>query len=542
MNVFEDLIVELKQENLLEKTVIDPRQTSGGGKNNARVPGETAAKSAGVGFRIEAAGMRQGAHEAPRVSAPPLKAKNNSEFYKKRAVGELSNLQMVEHVLTGIEREYLKVIPRTFDDFAAKKALHALLQAAGGDDASQQAEAEFAMMTETEAWCTALGKRDAGVPVSSVRLFCENSHPVLSSHALTALARFYRNLPYTEAVRAKFDFVMTRLFSRIGEDGTRSCTVSREELLKQIETMYSEWASIALYKADDEESNALLASLSFEDLAIEAENTATFDALIQTNFFSRLRLFKESISELFYAPNVTAAAIECNIRVGNAYVKLLSLEREKTDIESIQTKYGTTNDEEASDAAGHTLDLVAIIGDEAAPDVAAEPEVQPAEPVSAGRERLDARALTATSVPPPVIKPGSASLPRTGLLGALVENARGINRWFLGISVLLVGLSMSLYVWSNYFVTSEASTSGVQTVAIAGPGRDHVHTARISGTTFYALMQPTWDNLPKETRIEVLKAIYQFAGTKGCRQVRLTNREGKAAGFASATRVEVDMP
>ncbi|MEO6051846.1 MAG: hypothetical protein ABIP78_11005 [Pyrinomonadaceae bacterium] len=47
----------------------------------------------------------------------------------------------------------------------------------------------------------------------------------------------------------------------------------------------------------------MLTALSFDDLAIEAENAGSFDQLIESEFFSRLRLFKESISELFYAPN-----------------------------------------------------------------------------------------------------------------------------------------------------------------------------------------------------------------------------------------------
>lgn len=548
MNVFEDLIVELKQENLLEKTVIDPRKTLAE-ESPAPGPGEvrraeTSSKVASVvaRFQIEAAGMAGAADAPPPERVASLKAKTDSEFYKKRAVGELSNLQMVEHVLTGVEREYLKILPNAFDDFAAKKALHTFIQAVSGEDTAHHAEAEFALMTETEAWCTALGKRDAGVPVSSVRLFCENSRPLLSSQALTALARFYRNLPYTEPVRAKFDFVMTRLFSRIGEDGARSCVFSRDELLQQIETLYSEWASIALYKADDVESNAVLTALSFEDLAIEAENTATFDALIENNFFSRLRLFKESISELFYAPHVTAAAIECNIRVGNAYVKLLSLERERSGLESIQAKYGDANDDEASDAAGHTLDLVSIISEPPEPEEPVEQEVPEAAAVSPEQARLDARALTSTRVPVPA-KPAPADQQPKRFFGNFVENARSMNKWFLGVAVVMVLLSVGLYLWSNYFVTTDASTSGVQTVAIdSGTGQEYVHTARISGTTFYALMHPSWDNLPRETRTEVLKAIYQFALTKGCRQVRLTSREGKAAGYASANRLEVNMP
>ena len=67
---------------------------------------------------------------------------------------------------------------------------------------------------------------------------------------------------------------------------------------------------------DNDESNILLAALSFEELATEAETAETFDQLIASDFFGRLRNFKESINEMFYAPNVTVAAIDANVRIG----------------------------------------------------------------------------------------------------------------------------------------------------------------------------------------------------------------------------------
>ena len=114
----------------------------------------------------------------------PRKPRNGQEFYKKRAIDEVSNLQMVEHVLTGVEREYMKIVPDTFDDFNAKKTLHTFLQVTENENSVAHTEAEFAMMQETEAWCTALETRDKRIPVSSLRQYCENSRPALSSHAL----------------------------------------------------------------------------------------------------------------------------------------------------------------------------------------------------------------------------------------------------------------------------------------------------------------------------------------------------------------------
>ena len=316
---------------------------------------------------------------APPAEQEPTQGKkirNGKEFFKKRAMGEVSSLQMVEHVLTGVEREYMKVIPKTFDDFNAKKALHSFIHLDEEINSEEHAAAEFTLMQETEGWCSALATRDHQVPVSSLRQYCENSRPALSSQALLGLARFYRNLPYSESVRAKFDFVITRLFSRPAEQEKRLCLFNRDEMLARINMLYSEWSSISLYAAEDDESKVLLTALSFEDLSIEAENASAFDQLIESDFFGRLRMFKESISELFFAPNVTAAAIECNIRIGNAYVVLIDRESQKLDAASIQSKYGSINDQAVSEATGRTLELVDLLKElsqaadtsEAAPD------------------------------------------------------------------------------------------------------------------------------------------------------------------------------
>lgn len=557
MNVFEDLIVELKEENLLEKTVMDPDApesvspaeapgdgldspvSAGGIDDDAVGESEPATRS-----ETESSGDAASAGDAVLVQPDQPKAlrkpRNGNEFYKQRAVGELSNLQMVEHVLTGVEREYMKIVPNAYDDFAAKKALHAFLRVAENENSQQHAEAEFALMTETESWCSALGERDRNVSVSSVRLYCENSRPPLSSQALVALARFYRNLPYTEAVRAKFDFVMTRLFSRPADNSKRDSLFTRDETLSHINTLYREWSSIALYSAGQDESKLLLTALSFEDLAIEAENTPNFDALVKSDFFSRLRLFKESVSELFYAPQIAAAAIECNIRVGNAYVNLLARERLSVNAGIIQEKYADTNNQAVSDAAGRTLDLVDILRESTGLIEPEEPEERDPE-----QERLDAQVLTsspnAALVPIPTTE--ADTRPGSRFFGHLIENALSINKWLLAVSIALISISVGIYIWANFVVEEDRVTAGVQTLELEGsPAREHVKSARVSGTTLYALMQPSWDLLPKEKRREILQHLYQAAVEKGCKQVRLTTGQGKAAGYATATRVEVVMP
>ncbi|MBV9214741.1 MAG: hypothetical protein JO053_01085 [Acidobacteria bacterium] len=554
MNVFEDLIVELKQENLLESTELeapDPVPGDTSYLDTTEVPNRpvqddaadefdpdrsTPASEYDLELRRDAVQREEPAAPsepaAPTDETKPLQTKKGKEFFKKRAVNEVSSLQMVEHVLTGVEREFLKTIPKTYDDFGPKKALNAFLQCDEDADSQAHTEAEFALMQETEAWCSALAKRDKQVPVSSLRQYCENSKPPLSSQAMLSIARFYRNLPYSEDVRAKFDFVITRLFSKpIGQE-KRAALFSRAETLTHITTLYNDWSSIPLYTAEDDDSKISLTALSFDDMAIEAENAVSFDHLIESDFFGRLRLFKESISELFFAPDVTAAAIESNIRIGNAYVTLISRERRKLDVKSLQLKYEAFDHGAVSDTTGRTIQLEDILRE--LEDVSEEPPQAVAVVDAVAPEK---------QAPPRVAREVSNDDRNTNLASRLAGSARSVNKWFLAVALALIAGSIGLWVWANYFVTQDQPTSAVQTVDFNGAAfQDHIKAAKLSGENLYVQLQPSWDLLPKEKRQEYLQAIYKTSGEKGFTQVNLINKDGKYVGFASANRLDVVMP
>ena len=548
MNVFEDLIVELKQENLLEKTVIDdhaePEDTIH--LEDTVVPDvdrgtglerfDFAEASEPSIEQIELEGYEVSLEETVVPDAPPVEAQNHKkprngqEFYRKRAMSEVSNLQMVEHVLTGVEREYMKVMPRIFDDFEAKKALNTFLQVTENENSNEHKEAEFRLMSETEGWCTALAERDKDISVSNLRQYCENSRPPLSSQALVALARFYRNLPYSDSVRSKFDFVITRLFSRATETEMRIALFTREETLGHIQTLYRDWSSIALYGAEDDDSSISLAALSFEDLAVEAENSGNFDNLIEKNFFSRVRGFKESIGELFYAPNVLAAAIDANVRIGNAYVRLIDLERRRMDADSIQSKYGDRHDDSVAEGIGRTLELVDLLR---AP-MSAEPLPVVDKDTEQEFEQLDFSSKPANDG----IKPRSK--PRPVIVEKVIAQILGINRFVLVASIVLIALSISIYVYANYIEAEKPATTGLREVTIDDPVyKDYVTTARISDQTFYGVLLPNWDGLSREKKQEIVTKVFQSGKEKGFNQVNLIAHDGKPAAFASANRLDI---
>jgi hypothetical protein len=559
MNVFEELIVELKKENLLEETVVElDQQTAVAPRSFLDAdlprpdfdlpppvkPDDETLKS---GFEMtevlptpspipEAETTEETVEEdieSPAESYQVGEAEKSSgsekEFFRKRAVNEISGLQMVEHVFTGVEREYMKVLPSPFDDIAAKKALHTLVNVTGEPDSDEHKAAQSMLLQETEAWGMALTERDRKISVANLRLYCENSQPALSSQALLALARFYRNAPFSETVRAKFDFVITRLFSRPGQDEARVSLFTRDETVKHLTTLYGEWSSIPLYLADDDESKLLLTGLSFDDLSMEAEGAVNFDQLTQSDFFGRLRLFKESISELFYAPTVTAAAIESNVRIGNAYVRLIRSERNKLDATGIEAKCGDLDLQSVSDTTGRTLDVADLVRQRTKEGKADKKE---------GTDRKASSPRRGSSV---VSKRSETE--RSSIAGSLGQSTRRVNRWLVITAVSIFLLTIGLYLWADFFVAEKVSTAGVQKINVEHTSMgEYIQTARISNETFYGLLLPVWDGLPKDRREDILKKLYEDGKEKGYRQVTLINKEGKQAGFASDGRLDVIMP
>lgn len=557
MNVFEDLIIELKEENLLEDTVMDPALEA----SVSELPPESEILSSVLDEEpdpeVTDLDSPEGDTERVEVENFPVamavaedsdlqllgtdetveirKPSSETEFFKKRAVGEVSSLQMVEHVLTAIEREHMKVVPSAYDDFEAKKALNAFLQVADNVSSDEHKEAEFRLMQETESWCSALAAKDREISVANLRRYCENCRPMLSSQAMLSLARFYRNLPYSEAVRSKFDFIITRLFSRPVDEQCRKLLFDRDEMLGHIRSLYADWSSLSLFTGEADDANVTLTTQSFADLTAEAESVTEFDDLIKSDFFNRLRVFKESITELFYVPEVTVSAIECNIRVGNAYVELIDRERQRSNAAIVHDKYSFIDDQEVSQATGRTLELIELLRERTRTYDEAEHQ-----DISEDAENVD-EVPVETAVEPEATAESTKQKRRW--IPNLPTNKLGVNKWLLLVGTVLVVASMGLYVWANFFIQEPPSSSGVRRFDFKeSPFQDDIKIAKISGDTLYVVMLPSWETMTKEKQSEMLKNIYQYGAGKEWTNVNLMNSTGRTVGFASPSRLDLVGP
>ncbi len=539
MNVFEDLIEELKEENLLESTVMDldtdgtmneflvapppmTRSSNNGLDDSDDVffdqfqavdleespAAEPVSRSSDVDFDEDEGLLPR---EAPQIVKPA----NQREFFRKRAMEEVSSMQMVEHVLSGVEREHMKMVPVPYDDLEAKKALHKFLQATDDLKSQECADAEYELLQETQKWYSGLAERDKSISVANIRRFCEDSRPVLSSQALISLARFYRNSPFSESVRGKFDFTMTRLFSREVEGDLRRHLFARNEMVGHIRTLYENWSSINLFSFDEHETEFASAVAQFEEFATEAESAVTLDELLAKDIFERIRAFKEGSAEMFFAQEVVAGAIDCNLRLGNRFVELIDVARNEGNPAILEEKYGDTLDHVVSSTTGKTLHLLEILHEGAFEDL----------PEQSGEYFR------------PVVKASKKPAEKEPWLSF---DLFGVNRWLLGFTLLVCIVSVGIYLTADKFGGSGANALTAKDVSISNPElSQHLQLARSSSETLYAMTEPSWDAMTEEQQKQFLTKLAEYARQIGLKKVNLLNSKGRSVAFAEDTRIQV---
>ncbi len=546
MNIFEKLIDELKEENLLEETVIETseriqtenqatllldsfdKKILSKDKNTSEVLKETFNNSDETGFEFKPSTSNE------NVSVDTDKLKGNVEetvekipdsveFFYRRAKEEVASLQMVEHILSGAERDQMKIVPKTFDDLAVKTALHKFAMAAEENDSTEHSQTEFQLMQETENWYSALSQRDKNISVGHLRRFFENTRPALSSQALLSLARFYRNAPYSESVRSKFDLVITRLLTREIKDDKRELVFSRDEVIKHLEGLYAEWSSISLYSPDKDDSTILIAALKFEDFMSEAKEATKFDSLLKKDFFNRLRAVKESTSENFFAPVIATAAIECNVQIGNRYVDLLRAEEVNPEI--LIKKYGVLREEAISDITGKTLQLAQLLSNKEESDKN-DKEIEEKEDLFFKENSEEQKTK--------VIKSKKEKGKKSGLFG--------INRWLLAAALIVIVGNAALFLFSGETV------SGVQTSAIVADKvdlensvlKEHLKSARMSNGIFFGKIAPSWNSLNLQEKEHFLQKIIAVGKEKGYNTAHLLDDENRPIAYASESVVKVN--
>jgi len=235
----------------------------------------------------------------------------------KRASDQAVQLRIVERFLSEIERRLLKATPQIFNIERVRAALQILKTLSGEDDLDECLEAEFRLEEEFRQWRELIVERDQKIETYHFRRLCDSSQQPLDDDIFIALAKFYRELDLTASSQSKFDLSVTRLCTRAAADGRRETRYLRSDTVKRLKDLFS--TSEVLSSRNEIEE----AVISIDRFIDEALAFVEFEDLVKSNIFDRYRVFKRELGYLFFEPEVLAAAVECNVVVGNVFDGLL---------------------------------------------------------------------------------------------------------------------------------------------------------------------------------------------------------------------------
>lgn len=451
----------------------------------------------------------------PRVASEPIIETNEALGAScKRALEEVSTLEMSQQILAMIERSLQKTGVKDYNTTGVKKYLHELFGLSSDTAPEEINGMEFIFWQEVQLWRSALSQRDSFISVSDLRHYCESSRPPLSEQALLALARFYRGLSATEKTTSKFDMIITRLFSRDEEEGTRRLSGSRNVIAETMDDLYREWLGISPQQTI-EDDKIVGAVSKFNEFIAQAEEATTFEALIGDGFFGAVKEYKKELGQVFYAPPVAAAAIDCNVRVGNCFVELLEQYRREKKAEG---RGGEPLDPLLEQVISESTNKTVQIVYEAKKNYLR---------LNEQRERQRLLEIETLHLPEKEVaeKPRRVNAP----------NPFAINKWLMAGGLAAVLLSGLLYVWVEYGSASNTARSALKLNEKELPGGEYLTAARVNNNTFFGVVVTTkWNTLTEDNKKKVLEQLITAGKDKGYSQVSLLNNDGRVVGYAGA--------
>jgi hypothetical protein len=266
-------------------------------------------------------------------------AKDDSTHQTNRVFTDAYALQVAEQVLTNIERVQLKVPHKSYD----VKKISALLsdyKAEQTEETGESLQLEFRVLQELHFWRLTLARRDEAVKTFHLRRFYDENASSVTAQMLAALGCFYRSLMPSFEVRSKYDFVVTQLFSTKLTGEPRYVRLGGDELIERLQRYNVVWTGVEIDWADKKTLRLREEAIAvFDALRAEVGGYNRLEDLLKSNFFNRARRHKQYLGETFFAPEVTAASIQCSVAVGNKFSQLVSEENESFR-NSLESQHG----------------------------------------------------------------------------------------------------------------------------------------------------------------------------------------------------------
>jgi hypothetical protein len=232
-------------------------------------------------------------------------------------------LRIAEKFLSELGRTTMRYAHEMFDVSSIKKLLGEIRSDTNGADTETRRILEGKLRNELDSWRNVLVRLDSGVEAYEIRRFCDSVPGSLDSNIFFALARFYRSMPLDNQSRSKFDLVITRAFEAPRLGGVRKWKFNRLEVTSRIRQLFREWdeQGSTSHVFEPAESTQITA---IEAVVKEAQALTDFESLVASNIFERFRDLKRGLGASYFHPECVAAAIECNIVLGNVFAEHLS--------------------------------------------------------------------------------------------------------------------------------------------------------------------------------------------------------------------------
>jgi hypothetical protein len=236
---------------------------------------------------------------------------------------EAMSLRITEKFLSLVETSLLRDARPAFPVSAIKDHLKNINPRSGTDDVARQASIQ-GLRAEFAKWREYLAETDASIETFHLRRYCDASLASMNDKIFLSLARFYRAVPLSRNSQSKFDLMMTRAFTRGMRGRNRLMSFDRDAIAEKIRELYSDWQESSA-GTGSEEDDIQDAEIRFNAFIAEAHSLSEFDGLIESDIFERLREFKRDLGEMYFAPECVAAAVECNVTVGQTFDSLMTV-------------------------------------------------------------------------------------------------------------------------------------------------------------------------------------------------------------------------
>ncbi len=237
----------------------------------------------------------------------------------KQVSDEAVNLRVAEKILSEVECRLLKLSPSPFDIAAIKATLQKLKNLSPDASPEEFWQIEFQIKQKFQLWRGLLEERDQRIETFHLRRFFDFTVEPLDAAFFIALMQFYRSISNL----SKFDLVVTRLFAKGRGQIQREVRLSRREMSNRLCQFFNEWDGEEKF-TNQFSDETLSAIIKLDEFIREAETLRSFEELTRSDLFERLRIYKRKLGKRFFEPAIAAAAVECNLAVGNIFNDLLA--------------------------------------------------------------------------------------------------------------------------------------------------------------------------------------------------------------------------